>query len=171
MVPRTAAELSPSSRDVFDALGVYVLPSRPARLLTTAGVVREARGHDAALLDAASVDVARNAGRRIGVVRCSRPGWDADALAAAWGSSWVAIDARVLKYADERGIPDADFAARHDEESRLAWLAERLREALASRSEGGGLAGIVVPPSLGVDRPRSQALSEPQMKSLAGVAA
>jgi len=158
--PRRQADLSRSSRDVFDALGVYVLPSRPARLVTTAGVVREARGHDAALLDAASIDVARTAGRRIGVVRCSRPGWDADALAAAWGGAWVAIDARVLKYADERGIPDADFAARHDDDARLAWLAERLREALSGRAEGGGLAGIVLPPSLGVDRPRSQALSE-----------
>jgi glycerol-3-phosphate dehydrogenase subunit B len=154
------ADLSPSSRDVFDALGVYVLPSRPARLVTTAGAVREARGHDAALLDAASIDVARTSGRRIGVVRCSRPGWDADALAAAWGSAWVAIDARVLRYADERGLPDADFAARHDDDERLGWLAERLREALSSRAEGGGLGGIVLPPSLGVDRPRSQALSE-----------
>jgi glycine/D-amino acid oxidase-like deaminating enzyme len=154
------ADLSPSSRDVFDALGIYVLPSRPARVVTTAGVVRETRGHDAALLDAASIDVARTTGRRIGVVRCSRPGWDADALAAAWGGAWVAIDARMLKYADERGIPDADFAARHDDEGRLAWLAERLREALSSRSDGGGLAGVVLPPSLGVDRPRSEALSE-----------
>lgn len=94
---RAATELSSSSRDVFNALGSYVLPQRPARLLTTAGVVREARGHDAALLDAAAIDLARNPGRRIGVVRCSRPGWDADALAAAWGSAWLAIDARVLR--------------------------------------------------------------------------
>jgi glycerol-3-phosphate dehydrogenase subunit B len=152
------ADLSPASRDVFDALGVYVLPPRPARLMTTAGVLREARGHDAALLDTASVD-ARTAGRRIAVVRCSRPGWDADALASAWGGAWVAIDARVLKYADERGIPDADFAARHDDDGRLAWLAERLGEALSSRSDSG-LAAIVLPPSLGVERPRSRELSE-----------
>jgi glycerol-3-phosphate dehydrogenase subunit B len=102
----------------------------------------------------------RATGRRIGVVRCSRPGWDADALAAAWGDACVPIDARVLRYADERGIPDADFASRHDDEGRLAWLADRLREALASRADGGGLSGVVLPPSLGVDQPRARTLSE-----------
>ena len=60
---------------------------------------------------------------------------------------------------DERALPDADFAARHDDESRLAWLAERLREARAARSDGEAMAGFVLPPSLGVERARAAELS------------
>ena len=75
-------ELPVSARDVLEALGVHVLTARPALLLTTAGVRRPARGRDAALLD-----VARLAGRPLGVVRCARPGWDADVLARVWGEA------------------------------------------------------------------------------------
>ena len=150
-----APPLPALARHVLDALGVHVLTPRGARLLTTAGVERPAQGHDAALLDVTSL-----AGGPLGVVRCPRPGWDADALARAWGSAFVPIDAQVLRHSDERGIPDADFAERHDSDARLGWLAERLREALAGGWAGSTLAGLVLPPSLGVDRPRAGELSQ-----------
>jgi glycerol-3-phosphate dehydrogenase subunit B len=145
-------EPSPLSRDatfLLDALAAYVVPPRGAALATTSGVVRPARGHDAALLDVGPI-----ADRRIGVVRCARPGWDADALAHTWG--FGAIDAALLRFADESALPDADFAARHDDPARLDWLADRLREAIA----GGGWDALVLPPSLGVERARADALSK-----------
>jgi glycerol-3-phosphate dehydrogenase subunit B len=150
----TTPALPPAARDVLDALGAHVLTDRGARLLTTAGVWRPAGGRDAALLD-----VAPFAGRPLGVVRCARPAWDADLLARAWGEPCVPIDASVLRYEDERAIPDADFAGRHDDAARLGWLAERLREALAKGSAGPALAALVLPPSLGVDRTRAAELS------------
>jgi len=146
------ASMPRGARLALDALGGYSLPDRGALVLTTAGVVRPARGHDAALLD-----VAKLASGRVGVVRCGRPGWDADALARAWGSRYESVDATVIRLGDERVLPDADFAARHDDEDRLGWLAERLREALA-RSDGA-FSGLVLPPALGVDRARADALS------------
>jgi glycerol-3-phosphate dehydrogenase subunit B len=114
--------------------------------------VRPALGHDAAILD-----VAPFAGRRIGVVRCDRPSWDAGALARAWGPGFAALEATVLRLSDERAMPPADFAARHDDEARLAWLAERLRDALAGAIEP--LDALLLPPSLGLERPRAQDLS------------
>jgi glycerol-3-phosphate dehydrogenase subunit B len=138
-------------RAILEALGGYALPDQAASLLTTAGVVRRADGHDAALLNVAPL-----AGR-LGVVRCERPGWDAAALAAAWGDAFLVVDATVLRYVDERVLPDADFAARSDDDSRLGWLSERLREALARA--GTPLAALVLPPSLGVERARAAELS------------
>ena len=88
--------------------------------------------------------------------RCERPGWDAEALARAWGGACVTIEATVLRHADERVLPDADFAARHDDDARLGWLAERLREALATVA-GDTVAALVLPPSLGVERARADA--------------
>jgi len=153
-----APPLPAAARDVLEALGAYVLTPRAVTLFTTAGVRRPSRGRDAALFDAAPV-----ADRPVGVVRCLRPGWDADALARCWGGArgaCVAVDATVLRHRDERALPDADFAARHDEEGRLEWLAGRLREALATGSGGEALAGLVLPPSLGVDRARAWELSQ-----------
>jgi glycerol-3-phosphate dehydrogenase subunit B len=142
----------------LDALGGYVVTERPTLVLTTAGVVRPALGRDAALLD-----VAPFAGQRVGVVQCQRPGWDAQALARAWGDAYSTLDATALRHIDERVIPDADFAARHDDDLRLGWLAERLREAIAR--QGGSWGALVLPPSLGIERARADALSK-----LAGVA-
>jgi hypothetical protein len=139
-------------RTILEALGAYSLPDGGARLVTTAGIVRPAAGHDAALLN-----VAPSRGSRVGVIRCDRPSWDADALAAAWGDSFVVVDATVLRYVDERVLPDADFAARCDEDERFGWLAERLREALASAPFMMG--GLLLPPSLGVERVRAPLLA------------
>lgn len=167
--PALAAPVARTVRDALDAMGAYRLPERGARLLTTAGLVRAARGHDAAL-----VDVEPLAGKRIGVVRCDRPGWDADMFARAWQDAgqearqeagqearqetWQVVDATVIRYADERGLPDVDFAARHDDGARLGWLAEQLRAALARTADGVGT--LVLPPCLGIERARAQALSE-----------
>ncbi len=146
--------LPPLARWVFDALGAHVLTDRPAQLLTTAGVRRPARGRDAALLDLTPLG-----GRPLGIVRCARPAWDAERLARAWGGACITIEAIVLRHADERALPDAEFAARHDDDARLGWLAGRLREALAIEFGGETLAGLVLPPSLGVDRARAAQLS------------
>ncbi|HXN31388.1 MAG TPA: FAD-dependent oxidoreductase, partial [Polyangiaceae bacterium] len=151
--PASPAAIDRAAREALDALGGYVLPDEGARLLTTSGIARPARGHDAALLDVAPLG-----GARVGVVRCERPGWDAGALARAWGESFEPIDAVVMRYADERVLPDADFATRHDDGARLGWLAERLRDALAR--SGHTIRAIVLPPCLGVERPRARALSE-----------
>jgi glycerol-3-phosphate dehydrogenase subunit B len=143
------------ARDVLGALAAFVLPEGGSTLLTTAGVMRTALGHDAALLDLSPF-----AGRCVAVVRCARPGWDADALATAVGGAWIALEARVLRHVDERALVDAGFAALHDDEARLAWLADRLREALATAPTGSRPAALLLPPSLGVDRPRALALSQ-----------
>jgi glycerol-3-phosphate dehydrogenase subunit B len=151
-----ARGLGTSAAEVLRALGSVVVPDgRPVLLATTAGLVRPARGHDAALLDWTPF-----AGKRVGVVRARRPGWDADALARSWrgqhGVDATALDATALRHSDERVLPDADFAARHDDEARLGWLAERLRQALA---RGPAVHALVLPPSLGVEHARGAALS------------
>ncbi len=160
-----ASPITAAVRDLLEALGGYLLPHGGARLLTTAGVIRAARGHDAALLDVELLGASR-----IGVVRCDRPGWDADALASAWAEgrrergpamapdSCTVVDATVLRHTDERDLPDADFAARHDDDARLAWLAERLRAALGAGTARVG--ALALPPCLGVDRARARSLSE-----------
>jgi glycerol-3-phosphate dehydrogenase subunit B len=140
--------------DVVRALGAFVVPeARGVLLATTAGVVRPARGHDAALLD-----WTRLAGMRVGVVRARRPGWDADALARCWSGKQeaVPIEAAILRLADERVLPDGDFAARHDDDARLAWLGDRLREALV---HSPAVSALVLPPCLGVEHARAEALS------------
>jgi hypothetical protein len=151
-LPHAVEGLEGDARQVLDALGGYVLPASGARLLTTAGVVRHADGHDAALLDVTSAGAGG-----VAVLRCPRPGWDADALARAWGPAFTAIDATVLRRSDERALPDVDFASRHDDPERLGWLAERVREALGA--SGRRFAAIALPPSLGVDAPRAVDLS------------
>jgi glycerol-3-phosphate dehydrogenase subunit B len=145
--------LSPAARQVLDGLGGYVLPDGGARLVTISGIVRPARGHDAALLDVHAL-----AAKRIAVVACDRPGWNAAALSRAWGDDYQPVNAVLIRHADERVLPDADFAARHDDDARLQWLAERLREALARA--GAQVAAIVFPPCLGLERQRAGALTD-----------
>jgi len=150
---RVPEPVSGTVRAVVDTLAAYALPAAGARIATTAGVLRAARGHDLALLDLAPL-----AGRLVGVIRCDRPEWDAGALARSWGDGFTPLDATVLRHVDERLLPAADFAARHDDEARLAWLAERLREAL-SRA-GARFDALIVPSSLGVETERAGALSK-----------
>jgi glycerol-3-phosphate dehydrogenase subunit B len=146
-----AATPRAETQAALDALGGYLVGPRPVSVLTMAGLARPARGRDASILDAAA------ASGPIGVVRCRRPGWAADALAASWGESFVAIDGELLRHTDEELVPDADFAARHDDETRLGWLGDRLREALARASVQ--ITALALPPSLGVEAARAAALS------------
>ena len=157
--PGSLPALSAAARAVLDALLWYKLPDSGARLVTMQGTIRPARGHDAALLDMIAVTSTET---RIGIVRCHRPGWDADTLAHAWGASFAPIDVEMLRHADEHLLPHADFAARHDDAARLGWLAARLRDALAIARER--LGAIVLPPSLGVETARAAELT-----TLAGV--
>jgi glycerol-3-phosphate dehydrogenase subunit B len=146
------AFMDPSVQEILDRLGSHVVPRAGATLLCTSGITRPAAGHDAALLDVRPL-----ANKPIGVLCADRPGWDSAALARAWGPNYMPLDAVVVRHIDERVIPDADFAMRHDDQARLRWLAERLREAL-TRS-GRPLTALVLPPCLGVDCARAKELS------------
>ncbi len=119
-------------------------------LVTNVGLRRSAQGREAALLDASAACV--------GVVQCDRTGWDAEIVARAAGEGFVLVPCTVLRHSDERVLPDADFASRHDDDARLGWLAERLREALVMT--GARVQALLLPPSLGIERSRAAALSE-----------
>jgi glycerol-3-phosphate dehydrogenase subunit B len=165
-VPLAARRLGDDVRAFADALGLWTLAADGGptlRLATTAGLVRPARGCDRALLDLAPIrgDVV--------VPRAPRAGWDADALAAAWsadpwaraaGLRFVAAEAALLRQKGERAIGEPDLALRHDDEARLDWLADRLRELLAREASRGVYAeGILLGPWLGASAPRADALS------------
>ncbi|TKD13171.1 hypothetical protein [Polyangium fumosum] len=121
-----------------NALGIWDLPDRapPPFVATIAGRLRPARGRDKGLLDLGALR-----GKRVLLPRAPRAGWDADAIAATLsddplarrtGLRFEAIDASILRFADEARISDGDLAARHDDPARIGWLAERLREALTA---------------------------------------
>jgi glycerol-3-phosphate dehydrogenase subunit B len=161
--PWDAAERAPvgaRAREVCAALDAYTLGD--TALVTTSGIVRPAAGADRALLNLAGL-----AAGVVAVPRSDHAGWDAHALARAWaasawakarGLSFVPVDAQITRMADERGIADADIAARHDDAERIGWLAERLREALA-RAAVDGVRAVALPQWLGVDRARAAELS------------
>src|SRR5262249_27103189 len=119
------------------------------------------RGRDRALLDLAPLE-----GATVLIPRVDRAGFDADALAACLGDDsfarnqklrFVAIDLPVLRFDDERRIPDSDLAARHDDEGRIAWLLTRLREGLARRAPAGA---VLLGPMLGARAARAETLSK-----------
>jgi hypothetical protein len=139
-------------RSALETLDAVVVADGWATVLTVAGLARPARGRDAALLDTSTA-----ADGPIGVVRCDRPGWSADALARSWGERFVPFDVQLLRHTDEAIVPDADFASRHDDEARLGWLAARFREAL--EQSGTRWSALVLPPSLGLERGRAEWLS------------
>lgn len=148
-----------------EALDLWRLPreGEPLPLLATmAGCLRPARGHDRALLDLGAL-----AGATIAVPRADRVGWDADALAAAWGDDpfarrleirFVPLHVSLLRFADEQRISDADLAARHDDSARLGWFADRLRESFARA--GKTPRAVLLGPWLGLDSPAASALAE-----------
>jgi glycerol-3-phosphate dehydrogenase subunit B len=149
-----AAEVSSDAIAVADALGVRLGRSI---VVTTTGYPPGGHGHEAGLLDLHPLLARVSAGGCVGVVRCQRPAWDADAIVAAAGPGFAVVEAAILRHVDDRHTPDADFAACHDDADRLGWLADRLRDALARA--GVRPAGLLLPPSLGVVRERASDLS------------
>ncbi|MEO7113397.1 MAG: FAD-binding protein [Polyangiaceae bacterium] len=154
-------KLSDDTERAFLQLDFGSLPDEGVIVATTAGIVRPAAGADHALLDLDRVG--RGA---ILVPRGDHPAWDAPALARCWGASalatarsvtFVALDAQLNRFKDERFLPDAEVAARHDDDARLDWLAERLREVL---SRNPGFVGVLLPPWLGVKSSRAETLSK-----------
>ncbi len=141
---------SDEARAAAQVLGVVLGDSA---IVTSAGLVRKVGGRDAAVLDL--LPLLRD--RTVGVVRCDRPAWDGGALVRTAGAGMAPVDATILRLADERVVPDAEFAARHDDPERLGWLAERLRHAL--QRAHGGVHALLLPPSLGLERSRAEELS------------
>lgn len=141
-----------------EALGSWRIPRAGdpmARLATLAGRTRPSRGHDLSLLDLAAIPSGT-----VAVPRASRAAWDADSLATFWnddpfvrarGLRFAPIDVALLRYEGEDRIADADLAARHDDPARVAWLAQRLRDAFAR--EKLAPAAVILGPWLGASAP------------------
>jgi glycerol-3-phosphate dehydrogenase subunit B len=165
----------PLSRDAeafLAELGCFAPVTGPlARLATTAGLLRPARGRDRAVLDC---ELLR--GRRIDVVDLSRPGWDAEQLAQAWSASGWARSSRTEfrpvsitppAAVEVRGLGDRDLAACFDEPSYAAAFAQVLQQ--ASDGESPLLLGPwlgLVPSSVDrvrqlARRPLGETLSDP----------
>jgi glycine/D-amino acid oxidase-like deaminating enzyme len=146
-----SGEASDEVRLVAEAMGVVLGASAIA---TSTGLVRSVGGHDAGVLDV--LPLLRD--RTVGVVRCDRPGWDGDMLVRTAGSGMVVVPASLLRMADERLVPDAELASRHDDPDRLYWLSERLRHAIGRA--GRPVHALLLPPCLGLEQSRAAALSE-----------
>jgi glycerol-3-phosphate dehydrogenase subunit B len=143
----------------FEALGLWQIDAEKCRVATCAGILRETRGRDRAVLD-----LSRASAGVVAVVDTGRRGWDATSLARAWtaeawakerGLAFAPAKVEVLRLADEASIPDADLAARHDDAERVRWLAERLR----AWSGLAGKSALVLGPWLGLRTDVADALS------------
>ncbi|HEY1696562.1 MAG TPA: FAD-binding protein [Polyangiaceae bacterium] len=145
-------EVTPELGALASELGVVLGRSI---LVTTNGYPPAAFGHEASLLDLHAVLAKKPA---IGVVRCPRPGWNADGIERSAGEGFFALDATVLRHADERLMADAELAERHDDDARLGWLAERLREGIAR--SGITPTGLLLPPLLGLRQSRAADLAK-----------
>lgn len=159
-----AAAHPPSSLEAHEAalvseLGIWKVADERALVATLSGLLRPARGCDRAVLDLASLTDAT-----VAIPRANRPQWDADALARALnddhrararGLRFEAIDADVLRLADESSLSDLELAMRHDAE-RVGWLAERLRAAAGM----AGKAAVLLGPWLGLDSTNASLLAE-----------
>ncbi len=159
--PARAGPLAADERAVLEALDAFDVSDRPVVVATLAGILRPARGADRALLDVAPLCDAE-----ILVPDFDGSSWDAASLARTWNVArearerrltFAAIPIQLVQKRAERDLGDADMAALHDSPERLDWLAARLLEARKARH---GSKAIVLPPWLGVDRPRAAALSQ-----------
>jgi len=152
-----ASPLGGALRDVLDALVGYRVTDARALVATHAGTLRPARGTDRALLDLAALPEAR-----VLVPVLDHLMWDGEALARAWNASplargvrFIPVPAPLQKLADEHQLPDAELAARHDDPSRVGWLADRLTE-LRTHVDG---TAVLLPPWLGASREVATSLS------------
>lgn len=147
--------LGEDAEAVLAALDLHRVTNARAIVATIEGTVRPARGIDRAALDLAHLP------RGVVIVPAmEREGWDAPAIAHALSEAAISrarglvfesVAAQLLLRTEERTIPDAEIAARYDDESALKILAERMRELPRSP--------MLLPPWLGVSAPRAEALS------------
>jgi glycerol-3-phosphate dehydrogenase subunit B len=154
------AEARPEPRDavpgLLESLGGFVLAE--CTVATLAGVVREGAGRDRALLDLGGLKEGE-----VLLPRAMRHGWDADAIAWMLSASPLAQARKlvfraaatpILRLSDERLVADAVLAGRHDDASRLGWLADRLR-----RAQTAATRAWLLPPWLGCEKERATELS------------
>jgi len=161
-IPLPARPMAPEVAEFAGALGIWDMRATAlAWIATVAGRIRPARGRDRALLDLAPLE-----GGCVLLPRADRAGWDADSIAAGLTDEpfararrirFFAVDLPVLRFDDERRIPDGDLAARHDDEARIGWLAARLREGIGRR---GRASAVLLGPWLGARAARAEALSK-----------
>ena len=104
-------ELAPLTRAVLDALGGFRVTARRTLHAVTTGLLRQARGCEAALLDLDPL-----AGRMILVPDIDHAAWDAETLARAWSSTsharalrlgFVAGRASIFRRSEERSFTEA----------------------------------------------------------------
>lgn len=135
----------------LDAMGIWTLGEREARVATLAGVVRTTDGRDRALLDLASCENAC-----VLVPRVDRPGWDADLLVRSWsedawcqghGVRFEVIDAPLFDDDRMRRASDGEVASVLDEPARQEALGEALQACVRRH---GGAGAVLVGPWLGV---------------------
>jgi glycerol-3-phosphate dehydrogenase subunit B len=151
------------ARAFVDALGIWEIGG--CRLVTSAGLLRSARGHDLSVLDLQGTEPGV-----VGVIDVLRRGWDAKGLAEAWTSEPWAIErglrfepvaVEALQRSDEDLIPLVDLAARHDEPARVSWLGDRLRESALLRDKRAVVMGPWLGLGAGVATELSRALGKP----------
>jgi anaerobic glycerol-3-phosphate dehydrogenase len=158
LVDGLAGEVSAEERELLARLGLVLARPRP-RLVTTLGTVREAFGHDSALLD---LEAARP--KLVLVPALPRPQWDARAIAAMLtASANGAFEARVvsvprLLFPEELELADGAIARRLDDDARARTFSTELEGALERwRSTATAL---LMPPWLGVSRSLRPLLTE-----------
>jgi hypothetical protein len=143
-----------SLQELASALGLGLATSYV--IATREGVVRPVAGADAALLDLAPL-----AGKRIAVVDVPRDDWDAPLLLRSFNdSSWARdtgtqfqlVPLELLEKGHQRRTSPFDFAAGFERAERPGWLAEVLK---AHAGPDAWLFG----PWLGIKRPLARELS------------
>jgi hypothetical protein len=155
---RPPVSLPPELIHFFDELGGYLLPTDASAIVaTSSGVLREARAHDAHVLDLAALAPAP--GLTVGPVlvpRVNRPGWDADSLAVSWSAErwalarkleFVAVDADFGLLQSDALLPDADWASRLRDPGRLQ---HHLATVASCRARVPGASAMLAPAGFGL---------------------
>lgn len=146
----------PLDHGILDSLGIYALGD--AIVATSYGILRKANGIDRGILDLAKLPKGN-----VLVPDIEREGWDGPLLARGLGESpiakarglaFVSAPAQLILQTSDRVLPDADIAGANDEPARIAQLAERIRAVVS------GHVAVLLPPWLGIDAPRAEALSK-----------